>query len=313
MALRLPPLPSLRLFEAAGRHVSFKLAAEELGVTPSAVSHGIVALERWLGIALFERGARGLSLTAAGTEYLPYVSEALSMIATGTQRLPSRRADRRIRLSCAPTFASRWLLPGLQRFRERHPGIAIEIDTSHRQVGFPVDGVDLAIRMGRGPWPGLASTRLVGERLVPVCAPAYRDSLPPSRLGAQRGAGEGGGVELTRATLIHVTSVSEDWAAWAEAAGMGSESDAGARLDLAGGLRFDTVHLAFEAAMAGLGVAIGRRPLVDHDLNKGTMVEAAGPVVESATAYWLVGAETAKGRPDIAAFTRWLVEETAHL
>jgi LysR family transcriptional regulator, glycine cleavage system transcriptional activator len=307
MALRLPPLPSLRLFEAAGRHVSFKLAAEELGITPSAVSHGIVALERWLGVALFERGARGLSLTAAGTEYLPYISEALSMIATGTQRLPSRRADRRIRVSCAPTFASRWLLPGLQRFRERHPGIAIEIDTSHRQVGFPVDGVDLAIRMGRGPWPGLASTLLVDERLVPVCAPAYRNALA---LGADRGTG---GIDLARATLIHVTSVSEDWAAWAEAAGLGNEPGTGTGIDLAGGLRFDTVHLAFEAAAAGLGVAIGRRPLVDYDLMKGTLVEATGPVVESATAYWLVGAETTQGRPDIAAFKRWLVEETARL
>src|SRR5581483_4300883 len=132
MALRLPPLSALRLFEAAGRHASFKLAAAELHITPSAVSHGIVALERWLGIELFERGPRGLALTEAGRDYLPYVSEALTMIATGTQRLPSKRADRKIVVSSAPTFAARVLLPNLPRFRARHPEISVAIDSSHR-------------------------------------------------------------------------------------------------------------------------------------------------------------------------------------
>src|SRR5271170_6893766 len=102
MPLRLPPLAALRLFEAAGRHASFKLAAEELGITPSAVSHGILGLEQWLGVALFVRAPRGLSLTREGADYLPYISEALSMIAVGTQRLPVGRPDRAILVSCAP-------------------------------------------------------------------------------------------------------------------------------------------------------------------------------------------------------------------
>jgi DNA-binding transcriptional LysR family regulator len=295
VALRLPPLSGLRLFEAAGRHVSFKLAAEELRLTPSAVSHGIVALERWLGVALFERGPRGLALTEAGRDYLPYVSEALTMIATGTQRLPSRRADRKIVISSAPTFAARVLLPNLERFRARHPEISVAIDTQHRQVGFPVDGVDLAIRMGRGPWPGLASTRLLGERLVPVCAPGYLARL-----------GNGGAADLARATLIHLSTATEDWAAWAEATGCDG-------LDFSRGVSFDTIHMAVEAAVAGLGVMIGRRPLIDRELADGSLVAASAAAVDGATAYWLVGAEAVEARPDIAAFKRWVIEEVERL
>jgi DNA-binding transcriptional LysR family regulator len=305
MALRLPPLSALRLFEAAGRHASFKLAAEELHLTPSAVSHGIVSLENWLGIALFERGPRGLTLTEAARDYLPYVAEALTLIATGTQRLPSKRADRKIAISSAPAFASRVLLPNLQRFRARHPDIAIAIDTAHRQVGFPVDGVDLAIRMSRGPWPGLASTRLLGARLVPVCAPSYAASLA----AANPNGGANGGpatIDLTRATLIHLSSATEDWSMWADAVGLTG-------LDLSRGLIVDTVELAVEAAIAGLGVVMGRRPLIDRELADARLAAVSTRSVEAATAYWLVGAEAIQARPDIVAFKRWVVEEVERL
>lgn len=182
MPLRLPPLPALRFFEAAGRHQSFKLAAAELNVTPSAISHGIVGLEQALGVELFVREPRGLSLTPAGADYLSYVSEAFSLIAIGTQRLPDNRANRTIALSCAPTLASRWLLPRLPGFRARWPNANVTVDTSHRQVGFPVDGFDFAIRMSRAPVAGTAWTRLFGERLVPVCSPAYRNWLSKPQL-----------------------------------------------------------------------------------------------------------------------------------
>lgn len=294
MALRLPPLPLLRLFEAAGRHQSFKQAAAELGVTPSAVSHGVVTLEHWLGIDLFERGHRGLKLSAAGGDYLRYVSEALSMIANGTQRLSTSRSERRIALSCAPTFAARWLMPRLGRFRARHPDIALTIDTAHRQVGFPGDGVDLAIRMGPGPWPGLKSTRLIVESLVPVGAPNYVKTLQtPS-----------GQIDFSRANLLHLSSVAEDWATWLQAAGI-------APPDLSKGLHFDTLHLALDAAAAGLGIAVGRKPLVDTELANGTLVPAGAPVVASSTAYWLIASPAVAGRPEIAAFKRWLVGEIA--
>ncbi|HEV2676908.1 MAG TPA: LysR substrate-binding domain-containing protein [Aliidongia sp.] len=291
MPLRLPPLSSLRFFEAAARHGSFKRAAAELSVTPSAVSHGIVGLEQALGVELFSRGIRTLSLTPEGKDYLPYVSEALSLIAIGTERLCGPRTKRTVAVTCAPTLASRWLLPRLHRFSERWPTIGVRIDTSRRQVGFPLDGFDFAVRMSRTPVAGAAWIRLFGERLVPVCSPAYRDRLTD---GA-------GAVDLRRATLIHVTPASEDWQAWQDRTGT-------ARIGTAGGLRFDTIDLAFGAACMGLGVALGRRPLVDPDLATGALVEI-GPTIVAETAYWLVSSEGTDHRPDLLGFKRWLVGE----
>jgi LysR family transcriptional regulator, glycine cleavage system transcriptional activator len=302
MPLRLPPLPALRFFEAAGRHQSFKLAAAELNVTPSAISHGIVGLEQSLGVELFVREPRGISLTAAGADYLSYVSEAFSLIAIGTQRLPNHRANRPIALSCAPTLASRWLLPRLAAFRTRWPDANVTVDTSHRQVGFPVDGFDFAIRLSRAPVAGTAWTRLFGEHLVPVCSPAYLESLRDAH----------GDLDLRRATLIHVNSASEDWQAWLD--GVALERVAIDGIDLNDGLRVDTIQLAFEAASMGLGVALGRRPLVDRDLANGALVEACSQTVASSTAYWLVcaqNADSAEHRPELSDFKRWLLSEAA--
>ncbi|PQV54768.1 LysR substrate-binding domain-containing protein [Paraburkholderia sp. BL21I4N1] len=292
MPLRLPPLPALRLFEAAGRHQSFKLAAAELHVTPSAVSHSIVGLEEALGVQLFVREPRGISLTATGVDYLSYVSEAFSLIAIGTQRLPNHRANRPIALSCAPTFASRWLLPRLAQFRAHWPNVNVSVDTSHRQVGFPVDGFDFAVRMSRSPVAGAAWTRLFGERLVPVCSPAYLENLRDAH----------GHLDLRRATLIHVNAASEDWQAWLDATGADD-------IETADGLRVDTIQLAFEAASMSLGVALGRRPLVDSNLASGSLVEAHPQTIASDTAYWLVSAENAERRPELLDFRRWLISE----
>lgn len=294
MPLRLPPLPSLRFFEAAGRHLSFKLAAAELNVTPSAVSHGIVALEQALGVTLFIREPRRLTLTPEGRDYLPYVSEALSLIAIGTERLPGRRVNRTIAVSCASTLASRWLLPRLREFRQLQRHVGVTVDTSRRQVGFPVDGFDFAIRMSRAPAAGAAWTRLFGERLVPVCSPAYRESLVDAA----------GHIDLRRATLIHVTPASEDWQAWLDRQGL-SDIEAG------GGLRFDTIQMAFEAAMMGLGVVLGRQPLVDRDLASGALVALGPEATVAETAYWLVSSEGAERRPDLLGFKRWLLKEAA--
>lgn len=290
MPLFLPPLSTLRLFEAAGRHRSFKRAAEELNVTPSAVSHAIVTLERALGVALFRRGTRSLALTPEGAEYLPYIAEALSLIAIGTQRLPGRRNDGTITVSCAPTIAARWLLPRLPRFRQRFPGVAVAVDTSHRQVGFPLDGFDFAIRMSRSALAGPTWIRLFAERWVPVCAPAVGEGM----------------TDLAGAPLIHVSSVSEDWSAWAEATGT-------AGLDLDGGIRLDTIQLAFEAARAGLGVALGRRPLVEADLAEGALVAVGPEVAATQSAYWLVCSDGVEHRADLRAFRSWLLDEVASL
>ncbi len=295
MPLRLPPLNSLRFFEAAARLGSFKLAAAELNVTPSAVSHGIVALEETLGVALFTREPRKLSLTPAGELYFPYIAEAFSLILLGTQRLPDGRTHRKIAVSCAPTLAVRWLVPRLHDFRTQWPSIDVSVDTSRRQVGFPIDGFDFGIRLSRGPVPGSDWNRLFGERLVPVCSPAYRETLRDAH----------GSVDLRRATLIHVDTASDDWQAWLDGAGI-------VEIDATGGLRFDTIQLALEAATTGMGVAIGRRPLVDRELDAGALVEASTLCVDAKTSYWLVSAESADGtdeRPELQAFRRWLLHE----
>ncbi len=292
MALRLPPLSSLRFFEAAGRHQSFKLAAGELNVTPSAVSHGIVALEKALGVALFVRESRGLSLTPEGADYLTYVSEALSLIAVGTERLPNKQKKRTIAVSCAPTIASRWLLPRLHSYSDRWPNVDVSVDTSRRQVGFPVDGFDFALRMSRSSAADSGWTRLFGEQLVPVCSPSYRDTLCDGN----------GDIDLRRATLIHVSAASEDWRAWLEKTGTNG-------IEPGKGLHFDTIQLAFEAAAMGLGVALGRRPLVNRELVSGTLVDLGLEVIVADTAYWLLSSEGTAHRSDLVGFRRWLVRE----
>jgi DNA-binding transcriptional LysR family regulator len=291
MRRRLPPLSTLRLFDSAARLLSFKKAAEELLLTPSAVSHGIQTLEEWLGVPLFARTPRGLRLSEAGRIYRPIVGEALGMIATGAARIGGRPDGSRLSISAAPTFAAKWLLPRLADFRARHPDIAVIIDTARDPVGIEDGEADLAIRMGRGGWAGLAADRLFAETLVPVCAPAIAARVRDLQ-------------DIEAAPLIHVTTVSEDWAAWAAAAGRRPPNPAK-------GLRFDTIQMAFDAAIQGLGVAIGRRPLVDTELDSGKLIAPWLPAAPSNTAYWLVGPS---GRVDggaIAAFRSWIVAAAA--
>lgn len=295
MAYRLPPLNTLRLFEAAGRHQSFKAAAEELHLTPSAVSHGIQTLEEWLGVELFLRGNRSLSLTPAGQAYLPRVRDALQSLALATESVPGRAPSGRLSVSVAPTFALRWLMPRLPAFQERHPAITVALDTAHRVVEFPRDGIDAGIRLGRGDWPGLAALKLMEEDLVPVAAPALA-----ARIACP--------ADLATVPLLHVADVSEDWTAWAEAAGL-PPSALGDGLKR--GLRLDAIHMAVDAAVRGLGVIIGRRPTVDPELASGQLVEVMGPRLRAKSAYWLVTARDSLRRPEVAAFRAWMRAEFA--
>jgi len=290
MPLKLPPLNTLRLFEAAARHRSFKNAAAELHLTPSAVSHGLQTLEDWLGTPLFSRGARGLALTPAAEAFLPQVREALVLLANASDRVPGRKATGTLSVSVAPTFASRWLLPRLPRFLAVHAGIDITLDTSTGYVEFPLDGIDLAIRMARAERSRPDWTHLMDETLVPVCSPAL----------AQAGAGDWPGI-LRRLPLIHVTRATEDWDVWLGRQGQEAPG-------LPGALFVDTIQLAIDAAVRGLGLALGRRPLVDDDIATGRLV-TAGPEAAGSTGYWLVGGGAAYERPEIARFRKWLLAE----
>lgn len=292
MALKLPPLNTLRLFEAAARLGSFKLAAEELHVTPSAVSHAMQTLEDWLGTPLFSRSPRGLSLTPAGQDYATEVRAALAILTAATERVPGRRATGVLAISSAPTFANRWLLPRLSRFTGLYPDIQVTIGTSRRSVDLTTGEVDLAIRRGAAPKGGETWIKLVQELIVPVVAPELRRSHAAAT-----------DLELLeRVPLIGVTSVGGEWEAWFAAKALTVPKDQPA-------IRVDLVQLASEGAMRGLGIALGRKPLVDEYLEDGRLVAVAGPPVLADTSYWLVGAPLTFDRPEAKLFRAWVLRE----
>lgn len=293
MAFRLPPLSAVRLFEAAARSLSFKAAAEELHVTPSAISHGVQTLEEWLGTELFVRGQRGLSLTDAGKAFLQPVQRAFAGLAEATEKVPGRKAAGTLSVSVAPTFGSRWLIPRLPRFAERYPDIVVVLDTNLKQVDLPSAGIDLAIRMSREERPGGTWLRLLRETFVPVCSPEFlarHAGLPICQL-------------LQQGPLIHVTQASEDWAWWLSGTGRSPATKGGQHL------KFDTIRMAMDAAVRGLGIALGRKPLIDDDLATGRLVEIGGPPRQGSTCYWLVGEEGTFRRAEARLFRRWLIEE----
>jgi DNA-binding transcriptional LysR family regulator len=291
MAFRLPPLNTLRIFDAAARHLSFKFAAEELHLTASAVSHGIQTLEAWLAAELFLRETRGLALTSAGENFAPLVERALNMLVEATEKLPGRRATGSLSVSSAPTFARRWLLPRLPSFTEQFPDIRITIDTSVESAS--LEEVDIAIRMANAERPDNNWVRLVPEELVPVCSPLLKAQI--SHLSTAE--------ILARGPLIRVTAAPSDWGQWLQVTGSISPTD------VETGLRVDTIQMALDAAMHGLGIALGRRPLVDDDLESGRLVYAIDRTAPSGSWYWMVSKDTTFDRPEIKLFKNWMLSE----
>jgi DNA-binding transcriptional LysR family regulator len=288
MSHHLPPLSALRIFEAAGRKRSFKLAAEEIGITPSAVSHSIQTLEDRLGSALFHRSRKGIALTPEGKHYLPAVAEALKLLTCAPERTRHGHV-RMLHISVTPTFGLRLLLPRLHRFRALHPDIDVVIDTTHTFVELARDSADLAIRLGNGDWEDVIAEKLLTETLVPVCSPQLVKRLGPVP-------------SLADAPIIHITTLRQGWQAWTRATGRGP-------VDCERGLKVDNAHMAIEAAVAGLGIAMGRRPMVDAELEQGTLVRFDTEEVASETSYWLVMPQPSGMRPDLQAFRNWLTEE----
>jgi LysR family transcriptional regulator, glycine cleavage system transcriptional activator len=295
MGFKLPPLSAVRVFEAAARHGSFKNAAEELSITASAVSHAVQNLEDWLGVELFRRGKGKLELTEPGAGYAAAVGKAMQAIAEATARLPGRRSQGRLTLSSAPGFAARWLMPRLARFTERHPGILVDIQTSLNLVDLPMEGVDAAIRLAPATRAMAHWTHLLKESLVPVCSPVLRKKY--AKLSA---------LELiAKAELIHMTSTSADWAEWFRLVGV--EPPAAVRA----GLRVDTIQMALDAASRGLGIALGRAPLFDLEIETGQLVRIVDDEVPSGLSYWLVTMDADFQSKDVKAFRQWLLDELA--
>jgi LysR family transcriptional regulator, glycine cleavage system transcriptional activator len=286
---KLPPLAALRVFEAAGRHGNFAGAAAELGITPSAVSHGVRALEDSLGISLFRRDRRGPALTPAGDELLKEATRAFEGLADVLERISGGREGVGLRVSVAPTFAARWLLPRLSRLRTRHPSLAVSITTEREWVEVGDGRFDLAIRMAREPVGAGEWHRLATVRLVPVASPALAAGTAP-RL-------------LERLPTIHVTTTREDWATWAAATGTPAP-------EVARGLRFDVVHMAIDAAAQGLGVALARLPVCHADISARRVMPLAAPI-ETETSYWLVARPGALRQLHGRLFAAWLHDELA--
>src|SRR5215471_1514243 len=293
MAERLPPLNALRCFEVAARHLSFTKAAAELNVTHSAVSHQIKALEEWLGSPLFRRVNRGLVLTDAGQAYLKPVRDSFERLGEATRRLRVRERTGPLTVSIMPSFAAKWLVPRLRRFRERHPDIDVRISASSQLTDFAREDVDICIRYGRGVWPDVDIELLMRESMFPVASPRLIEGPVPLKVPT----------DLCHHTLISDYDWRVDfWQLWLEAAGV-------SRFAAKHSLSFNYSTLMLQAAIDGLGVALSQNVLVGDDLAAGRLIRLFDYMLPSDFGYYLVLPEGTVQRPKVAAFREWLLAE----
>jgi LysR family glycine cleavage system transcriptional activator len=298
-ATRLPPLNSLRAFEAAARHLSFNAAAEELNVTPAAISHQIKTLEADLGVKLFRRLNRAVRLTDAGQACLPGLRDGFERIAQAVARARQGDSVGLLTVTASPAVASKWLVPRLERFRDRHPDIDLRIDASMRTVDLVREDVHIGLRYGAGNYPGLHTERLLRSAVFPVCSPNLLKGKSLLRTPE----------DLRHHTLIHdETAVydpsSPDWAMWLRAAGV-------ADFDASHGLRFNQVALALDAAIGGRGVALARDVFAADDLAAGRLVRPFGKAMPVDFAIYVVIPPALVAAPKVKAFRDWLFEEAA--
>lgn len=314
MVRRLPPLNSLRAFEAAARHLSFAKAADELSVTPAAISHQVKALEDHLGMRLFHRRNRAVDLTEAGRAALPKLREGFDQLADAIERVRAFKGIGTLEISAAPSLASRWLTPRLHRFIAAHPDIDVRITASSslidvrddaRSVGraapvaSPTEEADIAIRFGTGRYPGFRADQLLPVSVTAMCSPRLINGEHPLRTPD----------DLRHHTLLkddaaYFAEDGLDWDVWLKAAGASG-------VDTSRGLQFSHSALALEAAADGLGVVLGNPMLAAADLAAGRLVIPFALSLPSSFAYYLVSAEECCDRPDVVAFRDWLRAEAA--
>jgi LysR family glycine cleavage system transcriptional activator len=302
MSINLPPLTSLRAFEAAARHESFAQAADELHVTPAAVSHQVKALESFLGIELFHRKARGLTVTEAGRSAQPLLREGFEQLGEAVLRMRSVQDELRLTVSVGTSFASMWLVPHLEGFRRRHPDIDVLVDATDETVDLRKRDADIGIRYGGGKYPGLHADHIVGEAEFPVCSPALLEGPHPLRTPD----------DLCHHTLLHDLWWEEEeadlwpsWTSWLCAAGVEG-------IDASKGPRFSQAALAIQAAVEGHGVALTSMVLAGGELAEGWLVRPFELHIgdPDSFGYYLVTATERINEPKIAAFRTWLLEET---
>ncbi|RXH05846.1 transcriptional regulator GcvA [Bradyrhizobium vignae] len=292
MTARLPSLNGLRAFEAAARHLSFTLAASELNVTQTAISHQIRRLEEELGIRLFIRQNRALALTPEARDYLPGVRAAFNDLRLATDRLLRKDDDKVLTVSTLASLAAKWLLPRLTDFQEQHPGIDVRITTSTSLVDFQRDNVDAAIRYGRGQWPGVRAEWLMADELFPVCSPSLLRGDKPLRRPE----------DLRNHPLLHTSNAnSDDWRLWLTAAGLPAD------IARQPGITFDMIFMTIQAAIDGIGVAMGRTSYVQDDIAKGRLVVPFKIALPADAGFYLVAPEGRRQAPKLAAFRQWVL------
>lgn len=288
---QLPPLNSLRAFDAAARHGNLTKAAEALHVTHGAVSKQIAVLEAFLGTPVFERTARGLVPTEAGALLAPIVAQAIDAMADGVRRVRRGAGPAALTISVLPSFAAHWLIHRLPRFLDRHPQIDVRFFTTRRIVDLTREDVDVAIRYGRGDWKGVHAERFLQETLTPVYAPAMAGLHP--------------GVEpagLLRWSIHSHHNDDANWRRWRAAAGLPVD-------EVPPIATYDDTAVAMQAVLGGQGVMLGRSALIRDDLASGRLLRLSEVEVPALEANWLVCLERNRGRTAVRAFRDWLVAE----
>jgi LysR family transcriptional regulator, glycine cleavage system transcriptional activator len=289
---RLPSLNGLRAFEAAARHLSFTKAAEELNVTQTAISHQIKRLEEELGLKLFIRQNRSLTLTAEARDYLPGIRAAFQDLHLATERLKRKESANVLIVSTITSFAAKWLMPRLSKFQQQHPAIDVRVTTSTELTDFARDGIDVGIRYGHGKWQGLRSDWLLADELFPVCSPALLKGEHPIRTPE----------DLKHHTLLYSShDMEDDWRLWLTAAGVTPD------ILKQPALTFDMIFMTVQAAIDGHGVAIGRTAFVEGDLAAGRLVAPFDVSLPIDVGFYLVCPEASADTPKIAAFREWLL------
>ena len=290
MRRKLPPLNPLRSFEAAARNRSFTIAGEELGVTQVAVSRQVRALEDYFGTTLFKRSHRMIALTAEAENLLPTLTRALDEIDAAVAAVSRRGRKDILSIHSYTTFSQRWLIPRLSRFHDEHPAIEVRLSASTVPVDFSKQNVDAAIRSGSGGWPGLEIEHLAPLELIPVCSPAF----------LRHATENGRPFDIRKRTLLHSLSRPKDWANWGTA--MSLED-----FDATRGLKFENSALSYEAALQGIGVAIGVRVLVEQNLRDGVLVAPVPFSHRVPGGYYLVHPDHIVPSPALRAFKLWLI------
>lgn len=288
----MPPFAAVRAFHAAATHERFRDAAESLGVSESAISHQVRKLESFLRTALFDRGGARPKLSDAGRRYLEQIDPAIRQLQAASESLLPAGGRRAVRLTLPPSLAATWLIPRLGDFEAKHAEVELQLVPTTRVVDLMRDQVDLAIRHGKGAWPGVEAEFLLEETALPVCAPGYLK------------AGATPAEALRRARLLLTRSFPGEWEEWARARGLPPPS-------LAGAITLDAMEQALQVAESGHGLAMGRRPVVDDRLARGALIAPFGGPDPTGAAYYLC---TGKGQTSSAParrLARWLSEAAA--